>query len=173
MQLVSWGSKYSADHLQRFYYCVGSSNVSKTLGINLVFKVMSWRLCTVQGVSEWTDKSKWSLTDKDMQVIFCFKVVLISWDRGILEITTNFYEILIERPLLDPMQVTFSFDLVLLNFAIILVYFSFACKLIWLYNYYEWQFARWYQHQFYFLKWSLIFVTLKKWLVTNLTIHLQ
>ena len=84
----------------------------------------------VQGVSEWTDKSKWSRTNRNMQVRFFLKVVLESWDWGIFEITTNFYEILIERPLFD--LITFSFNLFLLNFDLILVYFSFACELVWL-----------------------------------------
>ena len=33
-------------------------------------------LCYVQGVSEWTDKSKWSLADKNKQVRSCLKVVV-------------------------------------------------------------------------------------------------
>ena len=40
-----------------------------------------------QGVSEWTDISKLSLTERNMQVRFCLKVVLKSWDWKIFGIS--------------------------------------------------------------------------------------
>ena len=46
-----------------------------------------------------------------MQVIFCLKVILKSWDRIILGTKISFHEIFTVRPLFDPMSVTLSFNL--------------------------------------------------------------
>ena len=90
-----------------WFYCDFSHGCSCSSKLYYLFNLTIFPLflysLTVQGVLEWTDKSKGSLTDKNMQVRFCVKVSLKSWDWGIFEITTNFYEILIERPLLDQM----------------------------------------------------------------------
>ena len=46
---------------------------------------------TTQGVSYWRVQSKFALTDRNVQVRFCWKVVLEFWDLYIYGTTTSFY----------------------------------------------------------------------------------
>ena len=55
----------------------------------------------LQGISYWNVKNNLSPTDRNMQVRFGLKVVLEFWKGEIFGITTNFYEMLTERHLLD------------------------------------------------------------------------
>ena len=68
------------------------------------WKISSLPLC--EGVSHWFVTFKLPLTDRNMQVRFCLKVVLESWDSIFLGITTSFCEILTVSPQLDQMWTT-------------------------------------------------------------------
>ena len=55
----------------------------------------SFRVMLLQGVSYWSVPFKLTLADRNMQVRFCLKVVLESWDWIFLGITTNFLKCLL------------------------------------------------------------------------------
>ena len=53
----------------------------------------SWHIdsiCTLQGVSYWSVPFELTLADRNMEVKFCLKVVLESWDWIFLGMTTSF-----------------------------------------------------------------------------------
>ena len=45
----------------------------------------------LQGISYWNVFYELTLTDKNMQAIFCLKVILTSWDYGIWVLATSFW----------------------------------------------------------------------------------
>ena len=64
-----------------------------------IFNYLSWKIKTacykdtsmVQGISYWNVFYELTLTDKNMQAIFCLKVILTSWDYGIWVLATSFW----------------------------------------------------------------------------------